>query len=190
MSMDLTDDKSTLVQIMVWCHQATSHYLSHCWPRSMTPCGVTRPQWVNTLRLIQNGRQFPDDILKWIFLNVGILIRIAFKFVPGSPINNIPALVQIMAWCRSGNKPLSEPMMVSLLMHICVMLPEWVNAIQIRIKLYWHPIWIGNEISYQIYLWVVSPEVLRSLLRCITCKQVQSSKQAFLKEVISAHVYL
>ena len=27
------------------------------------------------------------------------------------PINNIPALVQIMAWCRPGDKPLSEPMM-------------------------------------------------------------------------------
>ena len=30
MSFDLTDDKSTLVQVMVWCHQATSHYLSQC----------------------------------------------------------------------------------------------------------------------------------------------------------------
>ena len=33
MSKDLTDDKSTLVQVMVWCHQAPSHYLSQCWPR-------------------------------------------------------------------------------------------------------------------------------------------------------------
>ena len=46
---DLTDDKSTLVQIMAWCRQATSHYLSQCRPRSMSPNGVTRPQWVNTL---------------------------------------------------------------------------------------------------------------------------------------------
>ena len=41
---DLTDDKSTLVQVMAWCRQATSHYLSQCWPRSMSPYGVTRPQ--------------------------------------------------------------------------------------------------------------------------------------------------
>ena len=41
------DDKSTLVQVMAWCRQATSHYLSQCWPRSMSPYGVTRPQWVN-----------------------------------------------------------------------------------------------------------------------------------------------
>ena len=34
MPHDLTDDKSTLVQVMAWCHQATSHYLNQCWPRS------------------------------------------------------------------------------------------------------------------------------------------------------------
>ena len=37
----LTDDKSTLVQVMAWCRQATSHYLSQCWPRFMSPYGVT-----------------------------------------------------------------------------------------------------------------------------------------------------
>ena len=47
MPLDLTDDKSTLVQVMAWCHQATSHYLSQCWPRSVLPNSVTRPQWVN-----------------------------------------------------------------------------------------------------------------------------------------------
>ena len=46
MSLDYTDDKSILVQVMAWCRQATSHYLSQCWPRSMSPYGVTRPQWV------------------------------------------------------------------------------------------------------------------------------------------------
>ena len=47
-SENLTEDKSTLVQVMAWCRQATSHYLSQCWPRSQSPYGVTRPQWVNT----------------------------------------------------------------------------------------------------------------------------------------------
>ena len=45
----LTDDKSTLVQVMAWCLAAPSHYLSQCWPRwarSMSPNGVTGPQWV------------------------------------------------------------------------------------------------------------------------------------------------
>ena len=47
MSLDFTDDKSTLVQVMAWCRQATSHYLSQCWPRSLSPYGFTRPQRVN-----------------------------------------------------------------------------------------------------------------------------------------------
>ena len=47
MSQDITDDKSTLVQVMAWCHQAPSHYLSPCWPSSMSPYGFLRQQWVN-----------------------------------------------------------------------------------------------------------------------------------------------
>ena len=46
----LTDHESTLVQVMAWCRQATSHYLSQCWPRSMSPHGVTRPQWVKSIK--------------------------------------------------------------------------------------------------------------------------------------------
>ena len=70
----------------------------------------------NTLRPRQNGRHFADDIFKRIFLNenVWIPIKISLKFVPKGPINNIPALVQMMVWRRPGAKPLSEPMMVSL----------------------------------------------------------------------------
>ena len=43
-----------------------------------------------------------------------IPIEISLKFVPKGPINNIPALVQIMAWRRTGDKPLSEPMVTQL----------------------------------------------------------------------------
>ena len=43
MPLEITDDKSTLVQVMAWCRQATSHYLSQCWPRPMSPYGVSRP---------------------------------------------------------------------------------------------------------------------------------------------------
>ena len=84
---------------------------------------------VNTLRPRQNGRHFSDDIFKRIFLNENawILFKISLKFVPKGPINNIPALVQIMAWRRPGDKPLSESMLVSLLTHKCVTRPQWVN---------------------------------------------------------------
>ena len=40
-------DKPALVQVMTWCYQATSHYLSQCWPSIMSPCNATRPQWIN-----------------------------------------------------------------------------------------------------------------------------------------------
>ena len=85
---------------------------------------------LNTLRPTQNGRHFPDDIFKWIFLNenVWISIKLKLKFVPNVPINNIPVLVQIKAWRRSGDKPLSEPMMDSLLTHICVTRSQWVKV--------------------------------------------------------------
>ena len=54
MLQDLTVDKSTLVQVLAWCRQATSHYLSQCWPRYMLPNGVTRPQWFkSTLMLLK-----------------------------------------------------------------------------------------------------------------------------------------
>ena len=56
--------------------------------------------------------------------NVGIAIKVSVKFVPKGSINNIPPLVQIMAWRRPGDKPLSEPMMVILLTHICVTRPQ------------------------------------------------------------------
>ena len=84
----------------------------------------------NTLRPRQNGRRFADDTFKRIFLNenVRISIKISLKFVPKGPINNNPALVQIMAWRRSGDQPLSEPLMVSLLTHIYVARPHWVKG--------------------------------------------------------------
>ena len=42
-------------------------------------------------------------------------------------VNNISALVQIMAWHRPGDKPLSELMMVSLLTHTCGTRLQLVN---------------------------------------------------------------
>ena len=110
---------STLAQVMAWCQ----------------PGNNPLPQ-LNSLRPRQNGRNFADDTFKCIFLNenISISIKISLKFVPNGPINNIPALVQIMAWRRPGNKPLSEPMMVNLPTHICVTRPQWVNDKPIR----WH----------------------------------------------------
>ena len=71
--------------------------------------------YVNTLRPKTKWtpfrrRYFQMHFIEW---NVSTAIKNSLRFVPKGPINNIPALVQIMAWRRPGNKPLSEPMMVS-----------------------------------------------------------------------------
>ena len=83
---------------------------------------------INSLRPRQNGRHFADDTFKRFFQNenVWITIKISLKFVPKAPINNVSSLVQIMTWRHPGDKPLSEPMMVSLPTHICVTRPQWV----------------------------------------------------------------
>ena len=89
-----------------------------------------RPRF-NSLRPRRNGRYNVDDIFKCIFLkeNVWIPTKISLKFVPKGPINNIPALVQIIAWRPPGDKPLSGPMMVKLPTHICVTRPQWVKCV-------------------------------------------------------------
>ena len=57
-----------------------------------------------------------------------ISLKISLKFVPKVWINNIPALFPILAWRRPDDKPVSEPMVVTLLSHICVTRPQWVNT--------------------------------------------------------------
>ena len=80
----------------------------------------------NTLRPRQNVRRFSDDIFKCIILNENVLIaiKISLKFVAKDPINNIPALIQIMPWRRPGDKPVSESMTVSIPSDICVTRPK------------------------------------------------------------------
>ena len=86
---------------------------------------------INTLRPKQNGWLFADDMFKRIFLNEDICIsnKISLKYVPRGLIDNMSTLVQIMAWRRPGDKPLSEPMMIGLLTHICVTRPRWVKMV-------------------------------------------------------------
>ena len=102
------------------------------------PCDKRKPDkspislfWMqlNTLRPRQNGCHFTEDIFKCIFLKVNVwnLIKIPLKFLPKGPFNKIPASLKIMAWRHSGDKPLSEPTMVSLPAHIYVTRPQWVK---------------------------------------------------------------
>ena len=95
------------------------------------PCYQFSNIHFNTLRPRQNGRHSADGTFKFIFLNqenIWIPIKISLKFVPKGPININPSMVQIMVWRRAGAKPLSEPMLVSLLTQICVTRPQWVKG--------------------------------------------------------------
>ena len=101
------------------------------WGTSISICHYVWMAVIKSLRPRQNGRHFPDDIFKCIFLNenMWICFEISLKFVPKGLINNIPALVQIMTWRRPGDEPLSEPMSVCLLTHICGPRPQWVKSL-------------------------------------------------------------
>ena len=127
--------------IIIWFQLKSNVWSDSCWlGRNLWNCII------NTLRPRQNGHHFPDDIFQCIFLNenVWIAIKISLNFVRKGPINNISALVQIMAWRRPGDKPLSEPMMVR---------PQWVNCEALWLQsIYstWMVIWVTycNLISY------------------------------------------
>ena len=118
-----------------------------------------RLSWINTLKPRPNGCHFADDTFKCIFLNeiFWIPITIWLEFVPKGPINNISALVQIMAWRRPGDKPLSESMMVSLPTHICVTRPQWVNPLYVRDGVTILNMWISRnhpKLTHCMLRWV------------------------------------
>ena len=99
MPIDLTDDKSTSVQIMAWCRQATSHYLSQCWPRPLSPYGANN--------LLAPGKfqfNFRKSIFKLILVNGGwgISYKIALIWMPLDLTDDKSTSVQVMAWCRQA----------------------------------------------------------------------------------------
>ena len=80
-------------------------------------------------------RHFQSHFLK---SNYCILIQISLKFVYKGPINNNPALVQMMAWCWTGDKPSSEAMM-ALVTDACKCHSASMSYISIlwRAKMFW-----------------------------------------------------
>ena len=97
--------------------RSSAQLLSKVWPGAIWAqahhVGTISPWLFDTLRPRWNGHHFAD-IFKGIFLNENfwILNKILLKYVPKGLIYNIAALVQMMAWRRTGAKPLSEAMLV------------------------------------------------------------------------------
>ena len=90
----------------------------------------TETKFLTYSTLAHWGRDKMAAILLTTFFlneNVYIWLKISLKFVPKFWINNMPALVQIPAWPRPGDKPLSGPIMFSLLTHLCVTRPQRFN---------------------------------------------------------------
>ena len=111
-----------------WKHDMLTQIID-LWNILFSCLHLSRTYAFNKLMPRRDGRHFADDIFTCIFLNenAGISIKISLKFVRKGQINNIPTLVQIMAWRRPGGKSLSEPMIFSLLTHICVTRSHWIN---------------------------------------------------------------
>ena len=106
--------------------------------------------------------QFSRRHFQMVFFNenVWISIEVSLKFVPKGPINNIPALVQIMAWRRQGDKPLSETIMVNLLTHISVTRPQWVKLSVCTFRyLAWIVISGIQSVLFNVWMWL-SPYIL------------------------------
>ena len=96
----------SLVQIMAWRRPGDKPLSEPMMVRFPTHICVIRLQWVSTLRPRHNGHHYLDDIFKCILFyeNVWIFIfKSNWQYV---------SIVQIMAWCRTGDKPIAEPIMV------------------------------------------------------------------------------
>ena len=61
-SLDLSSGTSTLVQVMAWCRQATSNYLSQWWPSTLSPYGVIRHNELNVHNIIGSQRNLELNI--------------------------------------------------------------------------------------------------------------------------------
>ena len=94
MPLDFTDDQSTLVQVIVWCRQATSHSHSQCWPRSMSPYGVTRPEWVKWQHVFLPGESPTSAMLdyRWLWA------RLCFFSANASLPEPLLAYCQLDSW--------------------------------------------------------------------------------------------
>ena len=133
MPQDLTDDKSTLVQVMVGYHQATSHYFNQCWPRSPTPCGVTRPHWVNSLAPGRCGNNFKSMMFKHILQIkfMGTCCEIALRWIPQNSFDNMSTLLQEMVWCCQATSHYLSQYRPRSVYPYGITKPQWVNTLRL-----------------------------------------------------------
>ena len=94
MLQDLIDDKSILVQVMAWCRQAISHYLSQCWLKSLWPYGITKLYWVNWVNLCQISWAVNPYKSEYGQGNTNTFVSISYNFWAPHPIKNmVPSIL-------------------------------------------------------------------------------------------------
>ena len=137
---------------------------------SLMSSGEGVPTWnfntINTLRPRRNGQHFADDlckhnILQWKCLDFNYNV---LNCVLKDKINNILALVQVMTWRRSGDEPLFELMMVSLLSLISVAQPQWINGLN-NSSWIWHKI-MGLSHCSLMGLYILTHNLCKQLTIC------------------------
>ena len=112
-------------------------------------------------------------------------------FFPKGPINDIPALFQIMARRRPGDKSLSEPMVVSLLTHLCVNRPQWVDNVSCAVSvtsanLNIHSVIEFPETSLYIDIWNMKCWWHFGYIQSEGNERKLNQKQSFYIELLSA----
>ena len=135
---DLTNDKSNLVQVMAWCRQATSHYLSQCWPRSLSPHGITKPQWVKIYGP-KNGAYCHFFFQIHTYISVNLRLSLSLGMAP----------TQICTFCTWN---LNTPRGLVFVIHHC--LTKIVVVICLRFNQYLdHKYWLKHWFASVFILW-------------------------------------
>ena len=128
MSLDFTDDQSTMVQAMAWCRQATSHYLSQCWPRSLLPYGVSRPEWVNSLVPERCGNNFKSNAFRNLIFRI---VAWTFSVILLSGECHRTSLMRSQHWIRQWLGAIRQQAItwanIDLVLWSHITRPHWVN---------------------------------------------------------------
>ena len=93
MSLDLTitNDKSTLAQVMAWCPQAISHYMSQCYPTMLTQISAYHgmdhwdTQIWNVCKCLENTFSFTSiavSIILWNQINLYFKVKLTSPRAP------------------------------------------------------------------------------------------------------------
>ena len=123
--------RSRSIKLRQWKHKLDyygvvfAHLATGCGINAKDPSGLDSDRWIPHSRYCENPARAKALAGFSRYLSTGFT---DLNQAPrGLSLYNVPALIPIMAWRRPGDKPLSEPMMVNLLTHICVTRPQWVN---------------------------------------------------------------